>query len=225
MSSTTTPERTWLIDQYLAGRLAADQHQRVNERRQADPAFDQYVLAQWLVLDRLAQENETAIFNQGIAGLVDDLSLESGAPQEHPSGEEGLVRPLRNTHKRTPYLIGLLVACMAGVLILFSLPPTRHVGTVDVDDPDYGADASRFAVVQYSHAPGFLGKWNTQDHYKWPKDTLFLYGKTLGHPLPDSAYLEPINESGQYHLVIGKRTYLLHIGQTNLTPLTADETP
>ena len=176
------------------------------------------MLAQWLITNKLEAEQETIVFDQAISKLL-------GEPGQKKT-KEGFI-----TTKKTPFLIRLLTVGMVAAVVVMALmlwlsqPPTRQVGHLPVIDPNYSASNTTITIVQYAHAPGFLGKWQQQDQYRWPKDTLFLYGETLGHPLPDSSRLDPINESGQYHLVIRKRTYLIHVGQTKLTPLTADETP
>ncbi|MEZ0540244.1 hypothetical protein [Fibrella arboris] len=227
-------DRIWLIEQYLTGQLPEALHERVAARCRQDPAFEQEVVALWLVHNFLADEQDALAFNQTTAALSAELKP---GPMDR---KEGAVRYV--TQKPTPFSVDIifgkkyaplvrpLLFAAAYVLLVggfwsLSLPPRPVPATLplssDASD-SMGMGGAPLQVVQYSHAPGLLGALRTADRYRWPNDTLFLYGKTVGTGSTARWRLERIPNTSQYRLKTGQHTYTLVAGQPTLTDL-ADE--
>ncbi|MBO0933833.1 hypothetical protein [Fibrella aquatilis] len=213
MQPNNTPEQTWLIDQYLAGNLTDDQQQRVDQRRQDDAEFNRQVLAHWLVQQYLEQAQDAATFNREMTELGTELAQQ---------------KQRYNTTKRPRFLIQVLVPSLAAaavaLVVWLSWPPTTKTGRLTLNDPEgYGIGKSPLWIAQTPYAPGLLGRLRTADQYRWPGDTLFVYGSTLGQLLTSSWQLDKLPERGLYRLRTDKRTYTVRRGQREQTPLLPDE--
>lgn len=207
MLSENTLERTWLMEQYLAGNLTDDQHQLVELRRTTDSDFDRQVLAHWLVQETMEQERNTLVFEQAMAELGTEL-----AQQKRRYTTVKQPRFLWNV-----LLPGLMAASVA-IVVWLSWPPPAQFGNITITSADgMGFGDLSLVVARYAHEPGLLGRLRTDVRYRWPNDTLFLYGRAWQQTTPDSLKLERIDERGHYQLHLGQRTYDLLQGQTELT--------
>lgn len=201
------PERTWLMEQYLAGNLTDEQHRLVELRRTTDPDFDRQVLAHWLVQETMEQEQKTLVFEEAMAELGTELA-------QHKRRYTTVKQPRFLWNVLLP---GLMAASVA-VVIWLSWPPPGQFDKITVTSADdIGFEGLPLVVARYTHEPGLLGWLRTDARYRWPGDTLFLYGRTWQQSAPDSLKLDRIDERGHYQLHLGQRTYDLLQGQTELT--------
>jgi hypothetical protein len=200
--------RTWLIENYLAGNLTANQRQQVEQRRENDPDFDRAVLAQWLVQLHLEEQQDEAAFDR----------------QRNTLNAELAQQPRRNDTSRTPrYLWQVVMPSLAAAAVLLlvwlSWPPDQLATSVSISEEVGGMpfDGPPVQVVRFAYEPGLLGRLRTQPRYRWPRDTLYLYGKDWQQTTPDQWTLEPLKDTLHYQLTVGERTYELLKGTPELT--------
>lgn len=208
------PAQTWVIEQYLQGRLPADLHQQVTERRQTDPAFEQRVLAHWMVTSYLDDEGKRAQFSRDLEQVTQDV---------------GKKRGVYNTSRPIQYLAELLAGVtlflMVGVWLLFQSqrpPQTRLTQTIDVEPLDPGergfADVDeQVTVVRLRRRPGWQGWLKASNQYAWPNDTLYIYDEGIRQLPTDSLRLINLGPLNQYLLRAGTRNLRIDKGQTEPT--------
>jgi len=219
-SSSDYSERIWVIQQYLAGKLPDDLHQQVEERRRSDPEFDQQVLAQGVLAMYAEHEQNTLHFYD----QTDKLTLELGK-----------TRGPYDTSRQITYLPQLIKLTLAASLVAVFIwagwyafiPPAGGVAqSVDLEsDESSGFGEKKVLVVRYNRLPGLAGLFQKDSQYRWPGDTLFLYGREVQKIAIDSLRLSTTDFTNQYQLQVAQQQFLIQKGQIENRPLEPNETP
>lgn len=207
------PAQTWVIEQYLQGRLPDDLHQQVEQRRQTDPAFEQRVLAHWLVITHLEHEQNTAEFYRDLDTLTRDVVSQRGA---YHTGRSITFLP--------QLLVGAAVLLLVGGWLIFQdqRPLNKQTEWIDVTplDPEgAGFGGTATPIVRFNRRPGWPGLFQPSNHYAWPNDTLYVYNEGIRKFSADSLELIYLGPTNQYLLRAGQRSLRVNKGQTETTSL------
>jgi hypothetical protein len=232
-SSPANAERIWVIQQYLNGTLPQDLHQQVEERRQSDSDFDRQVLTLGL-LDVWAETERNALsFYEQTDRIIIDSAQER---RDYQTGKRlNFLPELIRLHPQ------LFIGLAASLIIAFTWTLTRFESSETelpeplavpetIDDSELsgngiGSTAEKVSIIRYERVPGLWGLFQKSDQYKWPGDTLFLYGKALQKIPLDSLQVVATDFTRKYYLQIGQQRFLIQKGQTENQPLLPDETP
>lgn len=219
MPPSSNSTQTWLIEQYLLGNLPPGANERIEQQMRIDPAFGQRVMAQWLVLEYIGEEQQATQLYQSLK------------PATRAAGGQ---KPLYVSHKRITFLWQLLGIGMAATLLLClglwqftrNQQPVERVGTVPLvtdGTEQYGmGDAEDSVVVlRYDRSPGW---WRFSNRYTWAGDTLRLYSRALSQQPTGGWTITPTDQRNVYRLKTDRQVYQLLRGRTELLDLQPDET-
>ncbi|TAE25566.1 MAG: hypothetical protein EAZ91_18950 [Cytophagales bacterium] len=229
-STPANPERIWVIQQYLNGTLPEVLHQQVEERRKSDPDFDQQVVTLGLLDVYAETERNTLSFYEET-----DKIIIASAHERRDYDTRKRLTFLPELIKLHPQLFIGLAALLILVftwVVIESSPTVAPTAQVMIDDSELsvnaiGSTVEKVSIVRYERVPGFWGLFQESDQYKWPGDTLFLYGKTLPKVPLDSLQVFATDYAKRYYLQLGQQRFLIQKGQSETIPLIPDpnETP